>query len=206
MKCCGQSRKEATMPTTLLSTRKKLNIGTWNVRTMYEAGKTAQVAAEMRRFNLALLGLCETRWTQSGRLRLTTVLYGAETWRINKTTLIRIQTFVNHCLRRILRIHWMDRVSNKDLWDRTHQAQIEIEILKRRWGWLGHTLRKPTTNITRQVLTWNPQGKRKRGRPKNTWRRDLEADIKQTGKGWQQLERIAQDRRRWRNVVDGLCS
>ena len=29
---------------------------------------------------------------------------------------------------------------------------------------------------------WNPQGKRKRGRPKNTWRRDLEADIKQTGK------------------------
>ena len=39
---------------------------------MYEAGKTAQVAAEMRRFNLALLGLCETRWTQSGQLRLTT--------------------------------------------------------------------------------------------------------------------------------------
>ena len=94
------------------------------------------------------------------------LLYGAETWRINKTTLIRIQTFVNHCLRRILRIHWMDRVSNKDLWDRTHQAQIEIEILKRRWGWLDHTLRKPSTNITRQVQTWNPQGKRKRGRPK----------------------------------------
>ena len=25
------------------------------------------------------------------------------------------------------------QVSNKDLWDRTHQAQIEIEILKRTW-------------------------------------------------------------------------
>ena len=72
MKCCGQSRKEATMPTTLLSTRTNLNIGTWNVRTMYEAGKTAQMAAEMRRFNLAILGFCETRCTQSGRLRLTT--------------------------------------------------------------------------------------------------------------------------------------
>ena len=32
----------------------KLNIGTWNGRTMYEAAKTVQVAAEMRRFNLAL--------------------------------------------------------------------------------------------------------------------------------------------------------
>ena len=62
------------------------------------------------------------------------------------------------------------------------------------------------TNITRQALTWNPQGKRKRGIPKNTWRRDLEAGIKQTGLSWKQLERIAQDRIRWRDVVHGLCS
>ena len=109
--------------------------------------------------------------------------------------------FVNQCLRKLLGIQWMDKVSNKDLWERTSQVQLEIEILKRRWGWLGHTLRKPNINITRQALTWNPQGKRKRGRPKNTWRRDLEADITQTG-----LERIAQDRRRWRDVVHGLCS
>ena len=60
------------MPMTLLSTRKTLNIGTWNVRKMYEAGKTAQIAAEMRRFNVTVLGLCETRWTQSGQLQLTT--------------------------------------------------------------------------------------------------------------------------------------
>ena len=134
------------------------------------------------------------------------LLYGAETWRMNKTTLKRIQTFVNQCLRKILGIQWMSKVSNKDLWERTSQVQIEIEILKRRWGWLGHTLRKPNTNVTRQALTWNPQGKRKRGRPKNTWRRDLEADITQTGLSWKQLERIAQDRRRWREVVHGLCS
>ena len=57
---------------TFLSTRKTLNIGTWNVRTMYETRETAQVTAEMWRFNLAVLGLCETRWTQSAQLRLTT--------------------------------------------------------------------------------------------------------------------------------------
>jgi hypothetical protein len=49
----------------------------------------------------------------------------------------------------------------------------EEEIRRRRWRWIGHTLRKPPTNITRQALTWNPHGKRKRGRPKNSWRRDL---------------------------------
>ena len=108
------------------------------------------------------------------------LLYGAETWRMNKTMLKRIQTFVNQCLRNIicLGIQWIDKVSNKDLWKRTNQVQIDTDILERRWGWLGHTLRKPNTNITRQALTWNPQGKRKGGgRPKNTWRRDLEADI-----------------------------
>ena len=31
-------------------------------------------------------------------------------------------------------------------------------------GMIGHTLRKPNTNITRHALMWNPQGKRKRGR------------------------------------------
>ena len=94
------------------------------------------------------------------------LLYGAETWRLNNTTLKMIQTFVNQCLRRILGIQWMDKVSNKDLWERTNKVQIEIGILKRRWGWLGHTLRKPNSNITRQALTWNPQGRRKKGRPK----------------------------------------
>ena len=39
---------------------------------MYEAGKAAQVASEMRTYNIALLGLCETRWTQAGQLRLAT--------------------------------------------------------------------------------------------------------------------------------------
>ena len=58
----------------------------------------------------------------------------------------------------------------------------------------------------RQALNWNPQGQRKRGRPRNTWRRELEKDIKRTGHTWKQLEGIAQDRGDWRVIVGGLCS
>ena len=74
----SDSQKEATTPTPLLSSKRISRIGTWNIRTMYEAGKVAQVAAEMRNYDITLLGLCETRWTQSGQLRLSTgemVLY-----------------------------------------------------------------------------------------------------------------------------------
>ena len=68
---CGESREssEATGSSTLLSSR-NITIGSWNVRTLYQTGKTAQVAAEMRNYNLALLGVSETRWTQTGQRRM----------------------------------------------------------------------------------------------------------------------------------------
>jgi hypothetical protein len=37
-------------------------------------------------------------------------------------------------------------------------------------NWIGHTLRKGHDTIEREVLDWNPQGQRKRGRAKETWR------------------------------------
>ena len=133
------------------------------------------------------------------------LLYGAETWRITNTTINKVQTFVNNCLRRILQIHWPDTISNSELWEKTQQRPVEEEIRRRRWAWIGHSLRKPVTSTTRQALTWNPQGKRRRGRPRNTWRRDLQADTRKMGYTWNQLERMAQDRGLWRSVVDGLC-
>ena len=39
------------------------------------------------------------------------LLYGAETWRTTAVNLTRIQSFINNCLRRILRIHWPDKIS-----------------------------------------------------------------------------------------------
>nr|KAG5691042.1 hypothetical protein BaRGS_021253 [Batillaria attramentaria] len=100
------------------------------------------------------------------------LLYGSETWRTTKTGSHRLQTFINRCLRNILNIRYPLVITNQDLWEQTRQVPIEQEIKKRKWGWIGHTLRKPTSNVTRQSLDWNPQGKRKVGRPKQTWRRN----------------------------------
>ncbi|BFZ13369.1 hypothetical protein BsWGS_16408 [Bradybaena similaris] len=131
------------------------------------------------------------------------LLYGAETWRTTKLTIKKIQIFMNSCLRRIRHIRGHDTIGNDRLWERTNQLQVEEEIRRRRWRWIGHTLRKPPNNITRQALKWNPQGDRKRGRPRNTWRRDLEADTTRMGYTWSQLERMAQDRGMWRAAVSG---
>ncbi|VDP41872.1 unnamed protein product [Schistosoma margrebowiei] len=39
---------------------------------MWETGKTSQIAMEMKRYNLAVLGISETHWTQAGQKRLAT--------------------------------------------------------------------------------------------------------------------------------------
>ena len=97
-------------------------------------------------------------------------------------------------------------VSNSDLWEKTHQQNAGDEIWRRRWGWIGHTLRKPASTITGQALTWNPEGKRKRGHPWNMCWRDLLTDINRTGYSWRELEKKAQDRRLWKTVVNDLMS
>ena len=63
MNISGESPKE----TLILSTKTKTGIGFWNLKTTYETGKLAQVAAEMRRYNLYALEINQSRWAGSGR-------------------------------------------------------------------------------------------------------------------------------------------
>ncbi|VDO93837.1 unnamed protein product [Schistosoma margrebowiei] len=129
-----------------------------------------------------------------------------ETWRTTKAIIQKIQVFINSCLREMLRICRPDTISNSKLWERTNQIPAEEEISKKRWKWIEHTLRKAPNCVTRQALTWNLQGQRKRGRPKNTLRRKMEIEMRRMNKNWMELEKKAQDRVGWRMLVGGLCS
>ena len=57
-----------------------------------------------------------------------------------------MQTFVNRWLRYTLRIWWPNIISNKDLWKATGQEDINLEIRKRKFRWIGHTLKKRMEN------------------------------------------------------------
>ena len=45
---CSESRKEAARLTLLLTPRTLARLATWNIRIMYETGKTVQVTREMK--------------------------------------------------------------------------------------------------------------------------------------------------------------
>ncbi|VDO84244.1 unnamed protein product [Schistosoma margrebowiei] len=55
----------------LLTTRATIYLGTWNVCTMWDTGRAFQIAAEMRRYNLEVLGISETHLSQVEQPRLT---------------------------------------------------------------------------------------------------------------------------------------
>ena len=43
-------------------------------------------------------------------------------------------------------------ISNKDLWKVTGQEDINVEIRKRKFRWIGHTLRKEDGEIPKAAL------------------------------------------------------
>ena len=63
----SESHVEADNMKNILNTRTKLTIECWNVRTMHETRKQAQVISEMRAYKLHLIGISECRWTGCGK-------------------------------------------------------------------------------------------------------------------------------------------
>lgn len=64
------------------------------------------------------------------------------------------------CLLHILNIRWPEKISNANLWEGTNQNPISQDVIcvrEDKWGWTGHTLRKPADDVTRQALDWNQQ-------------------------------------------------
>ena len=99
------------------------------------------------------------------------LLYGCETWRSTRALHNKLHVFVNKCLRYILGVRWLNVISNEELQRRTNMESIVTSVKRRKWRWIGHTLRRESNNVARQAFHYHPQGKRKVGRPKNNWKR-----------------------------------
>ncbi len=134
------------------------------------------------------------------------LMYGSECWRENVQNFKKLDAFHNTCLRRICRIYWPERISNKNLHKRTNSEAMSLQIKKKRLSWLGHVLRMNNRRLTKQTFKWIPEGQRKRGKPKGTWRRTIEADLQKANLTLDEVETEAQNRNGWRALVAALCS
>lgn len=85
--------------------------------------------------------------------------------RINK-----IPMLINSWLRKVLKVYWLNKICNYDLWGKSEASTCRGRDGKKM---MKMDRKKPTNNITtRQALMWKLQGRRKRGRPKNAMHRN----------------------------------
>jgi len=79
---------------------------------------------------------------------------------------------------------------------------ISDELRRRRWTWIGHTLRMDHTADCVTALRWTQEGKRPRGKPKVTWRRTVEVERDRAGwRTWNEAKIVARDREVWKDSV-----
>jgi hypothetical protein len=97
-----------------------------------------------------------------------------------------------------MNIEWFDGIINEELWSITQQKAIENQIKRGKWNWIGHKLRKEAGVIEKTALEWNHQGYGRRSRPRRTWRRTIEDEIRGTRRSWTEVKGIAGDRINWK--------
>jgi len=96
----------------------------------------------------------------------------------------------------ILKIRWQQHILNKTVLEMAQVDNISDELRRRRWNWIGHILRKDPKDDYAVSLGWRPEGRRKRGRPKTTWRRKVEVERNHAGwSSWNTARCAASDRK-----------
>ena len=80
------------------------------------------------------------------------LLYGTETWLVCHEEHFPEITNLYQQLPSLLKIKQPKKINNRDLWEQTNQEPIAQRICRRKWRWIEHTLRKSSSDITRQTI------------------------------------------------------
>ena len=98
---------------------------------------------------------------------------------MNKCDENKIDVFQTRCLRRIFKIRWQERVTNKEVLKMAEIENLSEDVRRRRWKFIGHIMRKELKNGCITALTWAPeelengedQGQHGEGRRREKWKK-----------------------------------
>ena len=177
-------------------------MGTWGGDVRVRCGKASDVFEKMRPVWSSKKIRLGTKIRLYKAIVVPTALYASETWRKPKAIARKVDAFQQRCLRRILGITYRDRVKNEEIMRRTGQRRLQDVVAGRRSQFWGHVVRMDANRIPRSALGWfSAEGKRKKGRPRQTWRRTIEKDLREAGTTMQEATETATNRPEWRKLV-----
>jgi hypothetical protein len=143
---------------------------------------------------------------------LPVVLDGCETWSLTVREEHKPRVFANRVLRIIF---GSKRVGATGGWSKLHNEELHnlcfspstIRIIKsRRMGWAGHVARMGERRNVYRLLVGKPEGKRPLGRLRRRWKANIKMDLLEVGLNVVDWLGLAQDRYRWRAVVNSVMN
>jgi hypothetical protein len=142
-------------------------------------------------------------------LVVNTLLWGCESWALKREHIRRLESFHHTCLRSILRISKLQRITNVEIRRRANNAlPMETQMELRRCRWLHKISHMPEERIPRQLFAAWHHSSRKRGRPYQTIRHGYSNTLRTlgfTGDDCNILDRwmpLARDTARWAQRVE----
>ncbi|XP_071944005.1 uncharacterized protein [Antedon mediterranea] len=122
------------------------------------------------------------------------LLYGCETWSLTSSLSKSLDGAYTRMLRKVQNIPWSSHATNKTLY--ANLPRLTTIIQRRRMGLAGHVMR--SSEPASRVLLWEPEEKRKVGRPQLT---SLDILLKDTKLDLSELRKSMLDRDVWRQII-----
>ena len=130
------------------------------------------------------------------------MLYGSETWCLKENEMAILRRTERAMVRAKCGVKLRDRRSTEDLREMLGlEEPLELRARANGVRWYGHVLRKDDEHVLRKAMEFELDAKRKRGRPKKMWQRQVGEDSALVGL----RKDDAQDRGRWRDGVRRLA-
>ena len=121
-------------------------------------------------------------WKAKGRMYDSCVrrcmLYACETWPLTERNLDRLVKTDRKMIRCMCGITWKDRKNSKDVLKEVGLVDVKDVIRRSRLRWFGHMMRKEDDDWVELCMSQEVTGSRRRGRPKKTWKENVESDLK----------------------------